>query len=78
MGTKHIHVTGTRIVPIIAPPSIIAPPLAKTRKKKFINPKNPQKIFFCFFWGPHKFVENRQIYRKDFKIYKKSMICYEI
>ena len=54
------------------------PPLAKTRKKKIQKSKKSKKNFFLWFWGPHKFVENRQIYRKDFKIYKGSTICYEI
>ena len=57
---------------------IIAPPRENKEKKNSKNPKNPKKVFFAFFGGPHKFVENRQISRKDFKIYKRSIICYEI
>ena len=53
--------------------------LAKTRKKKIQKiQKIQKKVFFAFFGGLHKFVENRQINRKDFKIYKKSIIFYEI
>ena len=50
----------------------------KQGQKKFKNPKNKKKFVFAFFGEPHKFVENRQIYRKDFKIYKRSIICYEM
>ena len=51
------------------------PPLRENKEKKF---KKPKKSFVCFFQGPYKFVENRQLNRKDFKIYKRSIICYEI
>ena len=37
------------------------PPRENKEKK---NSKNPKKVFFAFFKGPHKFVENRQINRK--------------
>ena len=58
------------------------PPPRENKEKKNSKIQKIQKIqknfFFAFFGGPHKFVEKRQIYRKDFKIYKRSIICYEI
>ena len=47
---------------------IIPLPLAKTRKKKFKNPKNPKQcFFFAFFWWPHKFVEKDKNIEKTSK-----------
>ena len=71
--TKIFFKMITRIVHIIVPLDILSP-LAKTRKKIQKSKNN----FFVWFWGLHKFVENRQIYKKDFKIYDNLIIFYEI
>ena len=36
-------------------------PPRENKEKKFKKSKKSPQIFFCFFGGPHKFVENRQI-----------------